>query len=79
MQNLLNKVNTTDPGFLDDLLTIIPKQDDLPSFDEAKKAILSLKDNKTTGPDNIPAEVIEYGECALHRRLHDFILDCWFA
>ena len=76
-QNQLNKVHTTDPGFLNDLptLPIIPKLDDPPSFDEVKKAILSLKDNKAAGPYNIPAEVIKYGGCALHRRLHNFILD----
>ena len=62
-ENLLNKVHTTDPDFLDDLptLPIIPKLDDQPSFDEVEKAILSLKDNKAAGPDNIPAEVIKYG------------------
>ena len=81
LQNLLNKVHTTDPNFLDDLPTLpfIPKLDDPPSFDEVVKAILSLKDNKTAGPDNIPAEVIKYGGCALNRRLHTFILDCWSA
>ena len=57
LQHLLNKVHSTDPGFLDDL-PIIPKLDDSPSFDEVEKAILSLKDNKTAGPDNIPAEVV---------------------
>ena len=77
--NLHNKVHTTDPGFLDDLptLPIIQKLDDPLSFDEVEKAILSLKDNKTAGPDNIPAEVIKHGGCALHRRLHNFILDSW--
>ena len=81
LQSLLNKVRTTDPGFLNDLptLPIVPKLDDPPSFDEVEKAILSLKDNKAAGPDNIPAEVIKYGGCALHRRLHNFILDCWSA
>ena len=81
LQNLLNKVHTNDPYFLDDLptLPIIPKLDDSPSFDEVIKAILSFKDNKAAGPDNIPAEVIKYGGCALHRRLHNFILDCWSA
>ena len=66
---------------MDDLLTlpIIPKLDDPPSFDEVEKDILSLKDNKAAGPDNIPAEVIKYGGCALHRRQHNFILDCWSA
>ena len=81
LQNLLKKVHTTDPGFLDDLATlpIIPKLDDTPSVDEMEKAILSLKDNKVAGPGNIPAEVIKYGGCALYRRLHNFILDCWSA
>ena len=81
LQNLLNKVHTTDPGFLDDLptLPIIPKLDEQPSFDEVEKSILSLKDNKAAGPDNIPAEVIKHGGCSLHRRLHNFILDCWSA
>ena len=79
LQNLLSKVHTTDPGFLDDLptLPIIPKLDDPPSFDKVEKAVLSLKDSKTAGLDNIPAEVIKYGGCALHRRLHNFIFDCW--
>ena len=44
-----------------------------------EKAILSLKDKQKAGPDNIPAEVIKYGGCALHRRLHNFILDYWSA
>ena len=70
LQNLLNKVHTTDPGFLDDLptLPIIPKLDDPSSFDKVEKAILSLKDNKTAGPDNIPAEVIKYGRCAARKK-----------
>ena len=81
LQSLLNKVHTTDSGFLDNLptLPIIPRLDDPPPFEEVEKAILSLKDNKTAGSDNIHAEVIMYGGCALHRRLHNFILDCWSA
>ena len=55
------------------------KLDDPPSFDEVERAIFRLKDNKAAGPDNIPPEVIKYGGCALHRRLHNFILDCWCA
>ena len=78
LQNLLNKVHTTDPGILDDLptLPIIPRLDDPPSFDEVEETILRLKDNKAAGPDNIPPDVIKYGGCALHRMLHNFILDC---
>ena len=78
LQNLLSMVHTTDPDFLDDLsiLPIIPRLDVPPSVVKVEKAILSLKGNKTGSPDNIPAEVIKYGWCALHRRLHNFILDC---
>ena len=70
-----------DPGFLDDLptLPIIPKLYDPPSFHEMEKSILSHKDNKAAGPDNIPAEVIKHGCCALHRRLNSLILDSWSA
>ena len=52
LQNLPNKVHTTDSGFLDDppTLPIIPKLDDPPSFDEVERAILRLKDNKAAGP-----------------------------
>ena len=80
-QNLLCNVHATDPDVHDDLptLRIIPKLDDPPSFDEVENAILSIKDNKAAGPDNLPSEVNEYGGCALHRRLHNFILDCWSA
>ena len=79
--SLLNKVHTNDPGFVEDLptLPIIPKLDDVPSFDKVEKVILSLKDNKTSVPDNIPTGVIKYGGCALHIRLHNFILDSWSA
>ena len=78
---MLNKVHTTDIDFQYDLptLPIIQKLDDPPSFSEVERAILSLKDNKSAGPVNIPAEVIKYGGCALHRKLHNFILDCWSA
>ena len=46
LQNLLNKVHITNPGFLHDppTLPIIPRLDDPPSFDEVVKD--SLKDNK---------------------------------
>ena len=54
-QDLLNKVHTTYPFYLDDLptLPIIPRLDDPP-----EKPILSLKYNKAVGYDNIPAEFV---------------------
>ena len=71
----------TYPGFLDDLptLPIFPKHDDPPSFYKVEKAFFSLNDNKADGPDDIPAEVIVFGGCALHRKLHNCILDCLSA
>ena len=76
LKNLLNKVHSTDPGFLFDLptLPIIPKLDYPPSFDEVVKANPCLKDNKTACPDNISVEVTKHGGCALHRRLNNFSL-----
>ena len=55
LQNLLNNVHSTDPGFLDDLptLPIMPKLYEPQSVEE--KAILRMKDNIAAGPDNIPA------------------------
>ena len=48
LQNLLNKVHTTGPSFVDDqpTLPIVPKLDDPPSFDEVEKAVISLKTTK---------------------------------
>ena len=62
-ENQVNKVHSNDTGFLYYLpiLPVIPKPDEQPSIDEVEKAILSLKENKTAGHDNIPAEVIQYG------------------
>ena len=81
LHNMLNKVHTIDPGFLNDLptLLIIPKLDDPPSNDEVEKAFHNLKHNKIARSNNIPAEVIRHGGFALQRRLHNFILDCWSA
>ena len=81
LQSMLCNVLTTDPGIMDDLQTqsFIPKLDDPPSFDEVERAILGLKGNKIAVPDNILAEVIKYCGCALHRRLHAIMLDCWSA
>ena len=71
LQSLLNRVHTTDPGFVDDLptLPVIIKLDEPPSFDKVEKAIRSLKDNKTAGPDNISAEVIKHGVYLKRRSL----------
>ena len=79
LQNLLNWAHDNAPAFLDDLptLLIIPNPDEPPSFDKVVKAIHI--DNKATGPDSIPPEVIMYGGRALHRWLLNFILNSWSA
>ena len=64
LQNLPNKVHSTDPGILDDLPTLPIMMTKL-FFYKVEKSILSLKVNKAAGPDNIPAVVITYGGCAL--------------
>ena len=70
LQNLLRKVHAIDPDFLDDLqiLPIITKHSGPQSYDEVKKVNLILKDSIGGGTDNIPAQVIKHGGCALHRR-----------
>ena len=79
LQNLLSKVRSTDPHFLDDLptLPIIQNLDDPLSFDEVEKAILI--DNNAAYPDNILPGVIKYGGCSLHQTLLNLIRDCWSA
>ena len=54
LQNLLNKLHTTDTSFLDDppILPLILKLDDPPRFDEVEKANLTIKDNKAACTDN---------------------------
>ena len=44
-----------------------------------EEAIISLNDSKTADPDNIHAEVIKHGICALHGRVHNHALDCCSA
>ncbi|KAK0135214.1 Craniofacial development protein 2 [Merluccius polli] len=80
-EHFLNKINTIDPTILNELPTVpvLSELDIPPSFVNMKKAILSLKNNKAVGPDNIAAEVLKYGGYALNCRLHYFILDCWSA
>ena len=48
-----------------------------PRFYEVHTAIKGLKNNKSAGPDNLPAEVLKYGGYCLLRRLHHFIVTAW--
>ena len=63
LKELLNCVNPTDPTLVDLIpqLPIIPQLDHPPAFYEVEVAIKGLKNNKSAGPDGIPAEVFKHG------------------
>lgn len=48
-----------------------------PTFSEMLYAIKSMKDNKSSGPDNIPAELLKYLGYLLKHNLCKFILEVW--
>jgi len=58
-------------------LPIIPQLDHPPAFYEVEVAIKGLKNNKSAGPDGIPAEVFKHGGHHLTHRLHQFIHRAW--
>lgn len=51
--------------------------EDPPSFEETCKAMMSLKNNKAPGCDNICAEMLKEGGEALQRRIHKLIVRIW--
>jgi len=55
----------------------IPDLDVIPSLHEVTIAVSGLKNNKASGPDDIPAEVLKNGGHALLHRLHSFITWAW--
>ncbi|XP_041934160.1 uncharacterized protein LOC121696990 [Alosa sapidissima] len=76
---LLNHSNPADPNILDKA-PVMPQMrhlDSPPDFGETSKAIRSLKNNKSPGPDGIPAEVFKHGGYLLTRRLHLLITKIW--
>lgn len=78
-QDLLNRSNPTDPMFLNDLpaLPVMQELDNIPSRQEVHTAIRSLKNNKASGPDNIPAEILKNGGNAVIECLHKIITEVW--
>ena len=55
----------------------IPDLDVTPSLHEISIAVRGLKNNKASGPDDIPAEVLKHGGHTLLHRLHSFIACAW--
>ncbi len=72
---LLNQRNPVEPNILDDIPNA-PQAinlDEPPKSDETVQALMSLKNNKSTGPDGIPSELLKDGGKLLHRHLHSLI------
>ena len=76
---LLNQDSDADPTVLDDLPTLPPMHelDQAPTFLEVRSAIRSLKNNKSPGNDNIPAELLRNGGYLCTRTLHKYITKVW--
>ncbi len=51
--------------------------DDPPMFSKILAAVRSLKDNKSAGPDWIPAEALKNGRYLLTKHLHQLIQIIW--
>lgn len=76
-QTLLNQPATPDLTVLEELprYPAIEELDLLPTFSEVLAAVRSLKNNKTPGPDGIPAEILKYGGYLCTRAIYHFIAD----
>lgn len=76
---LLNQHSTTDQTILDELPEHPPINDlsEPPTFMEVRAAVRALKNNKSPGADNIPAELLKEGGYLCTRALHQCILGAW--
>lgn len=76
---LLNQQAPTDFSVLEELPTLptIQSLDIPPSFSEVHAAIRALKNNKSPGPDSIPAEILKQGGYLCTRAIHQFISLVW--
>ena len=76
---LLNRVNPTDPNFIDAVpqLNIVEELDLPPTLAEVKKAVSSLKCRKAAGLDGLQGELLKYGGDRIHEEVFNFIYACW--
>lgn len=58
-------------------LPSVPSLDEPPQFKEVLSAIRSLKNNKSPGPDGLPAEILKKGGYLLIRQLYYLICNIW--
>lgn len=78
-KELLNQANPIDETVLQEFEArpIMNDLDQAPSFYELMRAVKSLKDNKSPGPDSIPAEILKQGGYLLLKELYQYILEVW--
>jgi len=55
----------------------LTEAEDHPSLEEVREAISSLKNNKSTGTDNLPAEIFKHGGPILLEHMHSLICKIW--
>jgi len=68
-----NPIGLPDSALSEGLDTLEPD----PSLEEVREVVVALKNNKSTGSDNIPAELFKYGGEALLHSLHDLLVNIW--
>lgn len=76
---LLNQESVVDYTILQELPKFPPisNLDQPPTFLEVQTAVHSLKNNKSPGSDNIPAELLKQGGYLCIRTLHRYITKVW--
>ena len=78
-EELLNRDTTPEFEALVQLphLPITERMGEPPSLEEVQDAIRTMKNNKATGPDGIPAEVLKEGGPVLLEHIHSLLLKIW--
>jgi exonuclease III len=76
---LLNGGIQSDHTVLDELdnRMVVQQLDLPPTYAEIQHCVARLKNNKATGGDGLPAELLKYGGEQLLRRLHEVIVAIW--
>ena len=78
-QKLLNVPGDIEPEVMENIQkrSVNTALDEKPTIEEKVRAINGLKDGKSPGGDEIPAEVWKYGGVNLSNRLHRWIIKLW--
>ncbi|CAH1231299.1 Hypp378 [Branchiostoma lanceolatum] len=76
---LLNRHTDVDNSILEDIpeLPEMTEMDSLPTAEEVQAAVNSLKNNKASGPDGVPGEILRAGGEPVVRCLHSFVTAAW--